>query len=232
MPIREVSVRATGSDVMQIRLAELIRRTTIRSGAALTALAVFFVLLSGCAATVKGPTVERLPDGSRGFIIREHPEMDDAPRADFERAVALLADGKNEQAIELLAKVIYRAPGFTGPHIDIALAYMRTGKLELAEQHLKAALKLVPGHPVASNEYGLLLRKAGRFQEAREIYERAIDRFPDYLPVHRNLGILCDIYLNDPACALRQFEIYSEGKPADARVKTWIAELRIRLGKN
>ena len=173
----------------------------------------------------------RLEDGRQGFVIRENPRMDAESREAFERAVAMMSDGKNDKAIELLTKVIERSPGVTAPYINIALAYMRTGKLEPAEQHLKTALGLVPDHPAACNEYGLLLRKGGRFKEAREIYEKALTSFPDYLPVHRNLGILCDLYLNDPECALKQFEIYSEGMPADAQVKIWIAELRMRLGR-
>ncbi len=171
----------------------------------------------------------RLDDGRQGFVIRENPSMDAGSRDAFERAVALMSRGENEKAIELLSKVIECSPGVTAPYINIAVAYMRTGKYEPAEKHLKTALALVPNHPLASNEYGLLLRKAGRFTEARDIYEKAIAGFPDYLPVRRNLGILCDLYLNDPECALKQFEIYSEGKPADAQVKIWIAELRMRL---
>ena len=189
-------------------------------------------LFSGCATgTKQGPFVDRLKDGRQGFVIREKTDMDAASRGEFERAVAMMNDGKNDAAIELLTRVIGRSPGVTAPYINIAMAYMRTGKPELAEQHLKTALGLVPDHPVASNEYGLLLRKGGRFKEAREIYEKAIDDFPDYLPARRNLGILCDLYLNDPACALKQFEIYSEGMPADGQVKIWISELRMRLGR-
>jgi len=188
-------------------------------------------LFPGCAVKNTGPTVARLQDGRQGFVIQEKPVVDAESRREFERAVAMMNNGKNDAAIELLAKVIERSPGVTAPYINIAVAYMRTGKLELAEQNLKAALGLVPGHPVASNEYGLLLRKGGRFNESREVYEKAIADFPDYLPARRNLGILCDLYLNDPACALKQFEIYSQGMPEDAQVKIWIAELRMRLGK-
>jgi Flp pilus assembly protein TadD len=157
--------------------------------------------------------------------------MDEVSRKDFNEAVAMLKYQNNAQAIDLLEKVIAQSPGISAPYIDIAIAYQRIGKLEQAEEHLKTALKLFPEHPVASNEYGLLYRKTGRFAEARAIYEKAIARFPDYYPLHKNLGILCDLYLDDAECALKQFEIYSERRPADAQVKIWISELRMRLGR-
>lgn len=203
-------------------------RFNVRRRAGWAALVTLLALLSGCAAGSKGPTVERLRDGRQGFVIREKADLDDWSRSAFERAIALMNVGENDAAIELLKQVIERSPGFTAPHIDIALAFLRTGKRDLAEQHLKTALALVPGHPAASNEYGLLLRKTGRFREAREVYEKAIHGFPDYLPGRRNLGILCDLYLNDPTCALEQFEAYSERMPGDEKIKIWIAELRTR----
>lgn len=175
-----------------------------------------------------GPVVEQLADGRAGFTIRETPGMDAESRRDFERATGLLSSQDYGKAIELLEKVVARSPGVTAPYVNLALAYQHTGQPAQAEQSLKTALAMMPGHPVASNEYGLLLRKAGRFAEARAIYEHALADFPDYHPVRRNLGILCDIYLRDQACALAHYEIYSAAKPTDEQVKIWIADLRIR----
>ena len=180
----------------------------------------------------KAPAVARLEDGREGFVITEVPPMDEALRRDFDRAVAMLKDEDYDEAIVLLEKVIEKSPGVTAPYVDIAIAYGRTGRPKQAEENLKAALDLFPEHPVACNEYGLLYRRTGRFTEARAMYEKAIARFPDYYPARRNLGIVCDLYLNDPACALEHYEIYSEARPYDKQVKLWVADLRARLGRD
>jgi len=205
-----------------------------RTCVAFVVLVMMLSVLAGCATDgkVKPALVERLEDGREGFIIMEVPQMDEASRRDFQRAVAILNDQEYGHAIDLLEKIIEQSPGVTAPYINMAIACLHIGKLEQAEEHLKTALLLVPGHPVACNEYGLLYRKTGRFVEARAIYEKALSRFPDYYPVHRNLGILCDLYLDDLACALEHYEIYSEASPEDNQVKLWIADLRVRLGRN
>jgi Tfp pilus assembly protein PilF len=213
-------------------------------------LAVVLAVLSGCmtggrtkpeadggktvseeAAVAGGANVGRLDDGREGFAIVETSRMDGASRSSFERAVAMMNEGDFGKAVELLEKVIEQSPGVTAPYINIAIAYERIGKPEKAEENLKTALIMVPGHPVAGNEYGLLLRKTGRFAEARTVYEKTLGIFPEYLPAHKNLGILCDLYLNDPACAIEQYGIYSEAVPGDEQVKIWIADLRMRLGR-
>jgi len=225
---------------------KMLRRLITRTYFGFVLLVMGLSYLAGCAADEKiksvsavqqppmseGPTVARLDDGREGFVIMEVSHMDEASRRDFEAAVAMLNAREYDGAIELLEKVIEQSPGVTAPYIDIAIAYQRVGKMEQAEEHLKTALHLVPEHPVACNEYGLLYRKTGRFAEARLIYEKAIARFPEYYPAHRNLGILCDLYLNDPACALYHYEIYSKAVPEDQQVKLWIADLRARLGRN
>jgi hypothetical protein len=49
--------------------------------------------------------------------------------------------------------------------------------------------------------------------------------------VHKNLGILCDIYMKDYACALKHYEFYSSVVQDDKAVKIWIADLQKRSGK-
>lgn len=179
-----------------------------------------------------GPSVVHFTDGREGFVITESYGLGPQVRAEFDQASAMIREGKYDKATELLEKVIAQSPEMTAPHINVAIAYERINKPEQAEQHLKKALASIPGHPVASNEYGLLLRKAGRFAESRQVYEKSLAAFPEYYPIHKNLGILCDLYLKDAACALEQYEIYGKAMPKDPQVKLWIADLQTRSGRN
>ena len=205
-----------------------------------TIIAIFSLLLTFMASCAPAPklsdesptdetVVSRLDNGRQGFEIVERTEMDGKTRSDFASAIDFMEHDQYDEAITLLEQVIERSPGLTAPHVDIALAYEQKGETEKAEEHLKAALLLVPGHPVASNIYGLLLRKNGRFVEARKIFEMSLDRFPEYLPVRKNLGILFELYLGDEGAALEQFEIYSKAAPEDEQVMTWIASLQLRI---
>jgi tetratricopeptide (TPR) repeat protein len=214
--------------------------------AGMPVLGMGLLLLAGCATGGKvevavvepepvvatGPSVVRLAGGRAGFIITEVPKLDESSRETFAQAVDLMNNGAYDEAIDLLKQVIELSPEVTAPYIDIAIAYEQVGNPEEAEANLKIALELIPDHPVASNEYGLLCRRSGRFEEAREIYEKAIVSFPEYYPLHRNLGILCDLYLNDPVSALEHYRIYSEAMPEDRQVALWIADLSVRTGSD
>jgi len=82
-----------------------------------------------------------------------------------------------------------------------------------------------------NNQLGIAYRKAGRFADARAAYERAIAADPTLADAECNLGILLDLYLDDPAAALPHYERYqSLAAEADPKVTAWVAELRARLG--
>ncbi|MGB5519272.1 MAG: tetratricopeptide repeat protein, partial [Gammaproteobacteria bacterium] len=102
------------------------------------------------------------------------------------------------------------------------------GDDKLAEKYLLKALEIDQAQPVANNELGIIYRKQGRFSDARDVYNNALAENPDYLPVIRNLGILCDLYLRDVQCALEQFEKYQQQVPDDKTIEIWIADLKTR----
>lgn len=163
--------------------------------------------------------------------VEENLKLDPAVRAEFNTALELLNTGKYERGIELLTRVSQHAPRSTAPYINIAIAQQSLGKLEAAEENLKKALAIDPNHPIANNEYGILYRRTGRFAEARKAYERVLGQYPTFIPARKNLAILCDLYVKDFDCALKNYQIVSDASPNDKAVQTWIADVKTRAGR-
>ena len=189
---------------------------------------LFTLLLSGCGSTPEKPSVEEY---AVNINFVENQSIDRAVRKEFDAAINLLKDKQYQAAIELLIKVINASQTNSAPYINIAIAYTMLGKIDDAEENLKLAIAVNPEHPVANNEYALILRKTGRYSEAKLIYEKVLAKYPGFMPARKNYGILCDLYLNDPSCALEQYEAYSEVFPKDEDVKIWISGLKQKLGK-
>lgn len=152
-------------------------------------------------------------------------------RAEFDAAMVSIKAEDYEKGIALMSKVVKMLPDNAIPSINLALAYKKLGKLKLAEESLKLALNIDPENPVANNEYALLYRKTGRFNEARKLYEKTLEKYPNFNMAHKNLGIICDLYLKDYECALHHYVIYSNMMQDDKTVKIWIADIQKRLGK-
>jgi tetratricopeptide (TPR) repeat protein len=191
---------------------------------------VMTVLITGCAGV--GPKDNKPSQeeaAGNAIIVRDEVAVDGDVQSDFEQATAFLAEEKYDEGIELLGKVIKRSPKSTAPYINLAMAYRKQGKLDKAEEQIKKALEISPLHPVANDEYAKIQRRKGNFTEARQLYEALLKTYPKFYPARKNLGILCDLYINDLPCALEQYEIYSKARPEDEKVTLWIADLRRRI---
>lgn len=179
------------------------------------------LLPAGCAIESKRPG-ESAP--------QENIVVDSDVQQLFDQAVGLLKAKDYDNAIALLNTVIEREQRLTAPYTNIAMAYREKGDAAKAEEYLMQALNVDLADPIANNELGLLYRKQGRFEDAKKAYTNALTRHPDYLPVVKNLGILCDLYMRDLQCAMEQFEKYQSERPDDQTMKIWIADLKRRVG--
>ena len=148
----------------------------------------------------------------------------------FDEAVSLLKSEQYDDAIKVLEQLIAIENRVPTPYINLAMAYEIKGDREKAEKFLLEAVKVDLAHPVANNQLGMLYRKLGRFDDAKKAYLNALTRNSDYLPVIKNLGILCELYMRDLPCALEQYEHYLELSPDDKTMKIWVSDLRRRTG--
>ncbi len=128
------------------------------------------------------------------------------------------------------------APATTAPAVAgqfaVARVSLDAGRYDDARQLFEAALAAYPANAPALNRLGFANRKLGRLGVARGAYESAILTDPAFADAERNLAILLDLYLADPAGALPHYERYQTlTSGADAQVAGWLTELRTRLGQ-
>ena len=119
-------------------------------------------------------------------------------------------------------------PDLPGPYANLGILYRNANQLAEAEAALAKATERAGWDAATWNEYGLTLRQAGKFAEARAAYEKALAANPSYAPAHRNLGVLLDLYLEDPLSAQTELETYKTLTGEDKPVSGWIAELKGR----
>ncbi len=146
---------------------------------------------------------------------------------DFARALQLMRTDPTQASLEFQL-MTQSYPDLSGPYANLGILHRNANQLAESEAALAKATELAPWDAQTWNEYGLTLRQAGKFAEARAAYESAIKANPSYAPAHRNLGVLLDLYLDDPVSAQAELETYKQLTGEDKPVTSWLAELRAR----
>jgi tetratricopeptide (TPR) repeat protein len=166
----------------------------------------------------------------RSLVPPAGSEPDARAVTDFTRGVANAISGKPTDAELDFKQMELQYPMLAEPSVNLGIVLQGQGKLDEAAAALQRATERAPGNAVAWNELGLVRRSLGKFPEAKSAYQQAIAADTSYAPAHRNLAVLLDLYLADPAAALPELEQYRQLSGEDKPVSGWIAELRRRTG--
>jgi Flp pilus assembly protein TadD len=148
--------------------------------------------------------------------------------AEFTRALTLMRGSDPTQAILEMQVLTQSYPDLSGPYANLGVLHRNANQLPESEAAFAKATERAPWDAQTWTEYGLTLRQAGKFTEARTAYETALKANPSYAPAHRNLGVLLDLFLDDPLTAQTELETYKQLTGEDKPVSGWLAELRSR----
>lgn len=180
-------------------------------------------------ATAAGKATQPGP-GQPGTVAAAPPPIPAEAKTEFDRAVSLAQTGNDAAAETQFATLAQQYPQFSTPLVDLGILYRKSGNLDAAAQALQQAVTRDPHSALAWTELGVTQRLGGKFKDAEQSYERAIAADPTYAPVYRDRGVLRDLYLDQPAAALADFEQYRKLAAGDKPAAMWVAELQHRTG--
>jgi len=150
----------------------------------------------------------------------------------YQAALDLMKKDKYEEAASRLEELARSDSKRAGPYINLGIAYRKLEKLEEAKQALLVATERRDGNAIAWNELGIVYRKMGQFENARDAYKKSIRKRARYGKAYLNLGVLCDIYLEDLKCAMQNYKRYLDvSATKDKQVEIWLADVSRRAGK-
>ena len=110
-------------------------------------------------------------------------------RAHNNLGIALVAEGKNEEAISHYKMAIKINPDYVKAHNNLGNALMNKGNTNEAISHYKIAIGLEPDYAKAHNNLGAVLFADQKTEEAISHFKMAIELKPDFAGAHNNLGI-------------------------------------------
>ena len=152
-------------------------------------------------------------------------------------AADALAAGRNDEAARRFRHIVDdpATPDTAAARAwhDLGVALSRNDQREEAVDALEEAVRRAPELADAHLHLAQALRATGRYTEAEQHYLEARKRAPERLDIVYNLGILYELYLNQPDKARAAYRVYVDGGGEHAeRVRSWIDTLgKSRPGK-
>ena len=170
-----------------------------RSSKSICVVLILTVLLIGGCANAPGKLTGQEPV-SVTPALREH----------YHQAIEAMKAGQWKSAIAGLEAITRENDRLSGPYLNLGIAYAHTGDRVKAIAALQASIERNSYNPIAYNQLGILYRQNGQFDQAGKMYENALQVDPACADAQWNLGVLHDLYLQQPAEAQRHYERYRQ----------------------
>jgi Tfp pilus assembly protein PilF len=151
-------------------------------------------------------------------VYRQSIAVDPSHQPSYHGLASLLTEqGRQPEAMDLLVAWVDTQPYLAAPHIELARLQRDSGDPAGAEQSLRKALELQPGHPIALAQLGQVYQQTGQYDRAVAMYQRSLDSHWAQPEVHSRLAQLA------PAVQAQTAQRYAAMQPIYGAASTFAA---------
>lgn len=167
------------------------------------ALLLTSLFLVSCSSTPK-KTLNTLPGLNRSA---QAPVAGDTVKKQYLRALDAIEQQQWQQATTQLNAIIKDNSAINTPEIMLAWILWQQNNRDAAAKRLEQIIQKPLYRSDAYNYLAIIYREQGRFSESESVYKNALSSWPENPTLHKNLGILYDLYLDQPQDALKHYEL-------------------------
>jgi tetratricopeptide (TPR) repeat protein len=118
----------------------------------------------------------------------------------------------------LIAGLLFLYPELpNAAHYYVTRTLLDAGRSDLAEQYLRVASRIQPGSAQVFDELGYTLYLQGKYPQALESFDRAVQLDPDSASAQNNLGVLL-IGMSRPEQAIEHLKLAKELDPGNGEI--------------
>ncbi|MCK9389663.1 MAG: type IV pilus biogenesis/stability protein PilW [Sulfuritalea sp.] len=186
--------------------------------------------LAGCTATGPGSG-----EGAQQAVSAQPAENEQRQRAKVHTELGSLymLDGRSAIALEEARIALAADPDYAPAYNLLGLTHMAMNEPRLAEENFHKAMRLAPGDPEISNNYGWFLCQNGREQQSIN-YFMAAWKNPLYTTPtkpYTNAGV-CSVRVKDDKAAEDYLLTALRLSPTNTQALFWLADIALRQGRH
>jgi len=196
-----------------------------------TTVCLLMFLLAGCTATGFGSGSR---EGAQQAVSAQPAASEQQQRAKVHTELGSLymLDGRSAIALEEARIALAADPDYAPAYNLLGLTHMVLNEARLAEENFQKAMRLAPGDPEISNNFGWFLCQNGR-EQGSIAYFMAAAKNPLYTTPtkpYTNAGV-CSVRLKDDKAAEDYLMTALSLSPTNTQALFWLADIAYRQGR-